>query len=126
MLRRRGRTAQRDPGPRAAARRNTRTGLLLVSPALAFVAVFALFPLGFGIYISLTNWPLIGSYHFTGASNYAALGKDPGFVHSVLFTLLYGIVALPGSPGVRAILLCVIFAFGVARACVTAERISGR
>jgi multiple sugar transport system permease protein len=39
---------------------------------------------------------LIGSYHFAGASNYAALGKDPGFIHSVLFTLLYtGIVTIP-------------------------------
>jgi multiple sugar transport system permease protein len=46
--------------------------------------------------MSVTNWPLIGSYHFTGASNYAALGQDPGFVHSVLFTLLYtGIVTIP-------------------------------
>ena len=36
-LRRRDHAAQRDPGPRAAARRNTRTGLLLVSPALALL-----------------------------------------------------------------------------------------
>jgi len=67
-----------------------------VAPAFVFVAVFVLFPLGFAIYMSATNWPLIGSYHFTGASNYAALGRDPGFIHSVLFTLLYtGIVTIP-------------------------------
>src|SRR6266704_98218 len=95
-LRRRGRTAQRDPGQRAAARRTTRTGLLLVSPALAFVAVFALFPLGFGVYISLTNWPLIGSYHFVGLANYTALLHNSVYLQSILFTLKYtAIVTIP-------------------------------
>jgi len=95
-LRRRGRTAQGDPGPRAASRRNIRTGLLLVSPALAFVAVFALFPLGFGIYISLTNWPLIGPYHFIGLANYTALVHNSVFLQSILFTLKYtAIVTIP-------------------------------
>ena len=69
--------------------RRTRTGLLLVSPAFALVAVFVLFPLGFAIYISLTDWPLIGPYHFIGGRNYSLLVHDPEFLHSVLFTLLY-------------------------------------
>ena len=69
--------------------RRTRTGMLLISPAFALVAVFVLFPLGFAIYISLTDWPLIGPYHFIGGSNYTELIHDPVFIHSVLFTLLY-------------------------------------
>jgi len=98
----RQRAAVRAVGARPARRRRTgivrlpKAGMLFVAPAFLFVAVFVLFPLGFAIYMSVTNWPLIGSYHFTGASNYAALGKDPGFIHSVLFTLLYtGIVTIP-------------------------------
>ena len=76
--------------------RQPKMGMLFVTPAFLFVAVFVLFPLGFAIYMSLTNWPLIGSYHFTGLHNYAAPGRDPGFIHSVLFTLLYtGIVTIP-------------------------------
>jgi len=76
--------------------RRPKIGMLFVMPAFVFVAVFVLFPLGFAIYMSLTNWPLIGAYHFSGVHNYAALGKDPGFIHSVLFTLLYtGIVTVP-------------------------------
>jgi len=63
--------------------------MLLVAPSLAMVAVFVLFPLGFAVYISLTNWPLIGPYHFIGGQNYSALAGDPEFIHSVLFTLLY-------------------------------------
>ena len=41
--------------------RRARTGMILVSPAFALVAVFVLFPLCFAVYISLTNWPLVGS-----------------------------------------------------------------
>jgi multiple sugar transport system permease protein len=63
--------------------------MLLVAPSLAMVAVFVLFPLGFAVYISLTNWPLIGPYHFIGGQNYSALVHDPEFIGSVLFTLLY-------------------------------------
>jgi multiple sugar transport system permease protein len=63
--------------------------MLLVAPSFAMVAVFVLFPLGFAVYISLTNWPLIGPYHFIGGANYTALVHDPEFIHSVLFTLLY-------------------------------------
>jgi multiple sugar transport system permease protein len=83
-------------GRRTGIVRQPKMGMIFVAPAFAFVAVFVLFPLGFAVYMSLTNWPLIGSYHFSGVSNYAALGKDPGFIHSVLFTLLYtGIVTIP-------------------------------
>jgi multiple sugar transport system permease protein len=74
----------------------TRTAWALVSPALLFVAVFVVVPLVFAIYISLTNWPLIGSYRFIGLGNYTAILRDPAFAHSVLYTLLYtGIVTLP-------------------------------
>lgn len=70
--------------------------MALVSPAFLFVAAFVLFPLGFAVYISLTNWPLIGPYHFVGVENYTSIPKDSVFLHSVLFTLLYtGIVTIP-------------------------------
>jgi multiple sugar transport system permease protein len=79
-----------------AARRQARTGLVLVSPALLLVGVFTLIPLGFGIYISLTNWPLVGSYHFIGLANYQALVHNTLFIQSIVFTLKYtAIVTLP-------------------------------
>jgi multiple sugar transport system permease protein len=86
-----GRTA-----PGAQSRRASRTGALLVSPAVALVIAFVLFPLGYAVYISLTNWPLLGSYHFVGLANYRELVHDSGFKHSVVFTLIYtGIVTPP-------------------------------
>ena len=58
--------------------------------------MFALFPLGFGIYISLTNWPLIGPYHFIGLANYTALVHNSVYLQSILFTLKYtAIVTVP-------------------------------
>lgn len=69
---------------------------MLVTPAFLLAALFVLFPLGLAVYISLTDWPLIGPYHFVGGQNYASLAHDPVFLHSVLFTLLYtGIVTIP-------------------------------
>ncbi len=66
-----------------------RTGLLLTLPALAFVTVFVLVPLVFAVYMSFTNWPLIGSYQFIGLGNYAAIASDPVFWKSVGYTVLY-------------------------------------
>jgi multiple sugar transport system permease protein len=81
---------------RTEAGRDARAGVLLITPALAFIGVFALFPLGFGVYISLTNWPLVGAYHFIGISNYTGLIHNSTFLHSILFTLEYtGIVTVP-------------------------------
>lgn len=74
----------------------SRTGVALVAPALLFVAVFVLTPLAFAIYISLTNWPLIGDYRFIGLDNYEAITRDTAFWRSVLYTLLYtALVTLP-------------------------------
>jgi multiple sugar transport system permease protein len=68
----------------------------LVSPALLFITVFVLAPLVFAVYISVTNWPLIGDYDFVGLANYLAIAQDSAFWRSVGYTLLYtGIVTLP-------------------------------
>ncbi len=70
--------------------------MLLSAPAFLLVATFVLFPLGFAVYISFTNWPLVGPYHFVGFTNYSNAFRDPTFVHTILFTLEYtGIVTAP-------------------------------
>ncbi len=73
-----------------------RTGVLLVLPAVVFVAVFSLAPLAVAVFISLTNFPLIGSYRFVGLANYLAAFTDPTFGQAILYTLIYtAIVTLP-------------------------------
>ncbi|HXW81420.1 MAG TPA: sugar ABC transporter permease [Acidimicrobiales bacterium] len=77
-------------------RAEARTGALLVTPAFVLVCTFVLFPLAFAIYISLTDWPLIGPYHYIGLTNYRDLFQDPVFIHTVIFTVTYtGIVTGP-------------------------------
>src|SRR5438045_2704363 len=90
------RSLARTGGRRRSPLSRGKFGALFASPALAFVAIFVLFPLGFAIYLSFTNWPLVGPYHFVGLKNYADIGKDAVFGASVRFTLIYtGIVTLP-------------------------------
>ncbi|WP_022881923.1 carbohydrate ABC transporter permease [Gryllotalpicola ginsengisoli] len=72
------------------------TGLALVLPVVAFVAVFVLAPLVVAVYISLTDFPLIGSYRFIGLTNYLSALTDPAFGHALLYTLIYtAIVTVP-------------------------------
>lgn len=66
-----------------------RTGLLLVAPAILLVTVFALVPLAFALYISVTNWPLVGEYRFVGLDNYRLALTDPGMWKAIRYTLLY-------------------------------------
>jgi multiple sugar transport system permease protein len=87
VVRRRKRNAQR--------RRSARVGRLLVTPACLLVFAFVLFPLGYAVYISLTNWPLIGSYHYIGLENYRNLLHDPQFWHSIRFTGIYTAIVTP-------------------------------
>src|ERR1700691_6476525 len=76
-------------------RAKARTGLLLVTPAFIFVTVFVLIPVGFAIYLSFTNYPLIGPDHWVGLQNWALVGQDATFVQSVLFTLEYTAIVTP-------------------------------
>jgi len=76
-------------------RRSARAGALLVAPGVALICAFVLFPLGFAIYISLTNWPLIGPYHYVGLQNYRLLAHDPEFRHAIRFTATYTAIVTP-------------------------------
>jgi len=77
--------------------RRSRQGLLLVLPAVALVAIFFFLPLLFGVYISLTNWPLIGPVRFIGLSNYITLFTSTSFWQSVVFSLEFTLLVVPGS-----------------------------
>ncbi|AXK34033.1 sugar ABC transporter permease [Streptomyces armeniacus] len=71
------------------------TGLLLVSPAMLFVLVFVFAPLAVAVFISLTDFPLIGPYRFVGLKNYELAWSDPVFGRSIGYTLLYTALVTP-------------------------------
>jgi multiple sugar transport system permease protein len=63
---------------------------MFVTPNLAAVAVFMLFPLGFSLYMSLQNWDLFRPAKFVGLANYRSLfTDDPLFVIALRNTVVY-------------------------------------
>lgn len=76
-------------------RRQARTGLLFVAPAVCFTAVFFVIPLGMTIWMSLHDWPMLGRPRFAGLSNYLRLFQDRSFWASLLFTAKYTLAVTP-------------------------------
>jgi multiple sugar transport system permease protein len=70
-------------------------GLLYVAPAILFVLVFLVYPLGDLIYTSLTSRSLLGGGEFIGFRNYVRAWNDPQFWTSLLFTLKYTLYITP-------------------------------
>ncbi|MEU4229946.1 sugar ABC transporter permease [Nonomuraea sp. NPDC026600] len=88
--------------PRRRPRRRTNdrlVGWLLVTPAVAYFAVFLLYPALSALYYSFTDWNLRSAASWVGLANYADLMFDdvkyPHFWKSVQVTLQYTLIAVP-------------------------------
>lgn len=73
-------------------RREGASGLLLALPAILIVVVLFAVPLGLAAWMSLNDWPLIGTPAFNAPDNYTAIADNELFVHSIWFTLRYTLV----------------------------------
>jgi multiple sugar transport system permease protein len=76
-------------------RRRRLVGLAYVAPALIFVLVFTVFPLGQMVWMSFHNWPLISPPRFVGLANYERAFTDSQFWVSFVFTLKYTAIITP-------------------------------
>jgi multiple sugar transport system permease protein len=106
-------------GPRRRSRaesasRRPAVGLAFVAPTAVLVAALFLVPLGILVYMSLTNWPLLGSPTFDGLDNYRQLGQDDQFLGAIKFTLVY-----------TAITTVVLFAVAFALVAISSTRRKG-
>lgn len=70
-------------------------GFLYVLPALLFVSVFVLYPLGHLIWISFTDASLLGGGKFVGAANYSKAFGDKAFWQALGFTAKYTLLITP-------------------------------
>lgn len=70
-------------------------GLLYLTPALLFVAVFTIYPLGQMVWVSFNNWTLISPPKFVGLSNFTKAFSDRQFWISLTFTLKYTVLITP-------------------------------
>jgi multiple sugar transport system permease protein len=78
---------RRRPGTSAA--RRPVTGMLFVAPTAIVVAALFVLPLGILVFMSFTDWPLLGSPVPNGVENYTQLADDEQFVGAITFTLVY-------------------------------------
>jgi multiple sugar transport system permease protein len=67
---------------------------LLLSPPLVFFAAFAVFPLVFTVYVSLSRWSITGAHQFIGFDNYVTLAKSSTFRTSFLNTVFFAVVTV--------------------------------
>ncbi len=70
-------------------------GMAYLAPALIFVLVFTVYPLGQMAWMSLNNWSLIAPPKFVGLANYERAFGDRQFWVSFLFTLKYTAIITP-------------------------------
>jgi multiple sugar transport system permease protein len=68
---------------------------MYLSPALLFVLVFTVYPLGQMIWMSLHNWSLISPPRWVGLDNYTRAFDDQQFWVSFGFTLKYTLIITP-------------------------------
>jgi multiple sugar transport system permease protein len=81
--------------------------LAFVAPTAVIVAALFLIPLGILVYMSFTNWPLLGQPEPNGLNNYVALGKDDQFLGAIKFTLLYTAITTMVLFGVAFVLVAI-------------------
>lgn len=82
-------------------------GLLWTAPWWVGFLLLLLVPMGFSLYISFCDYPLLQPPVFTGADNYATLLRDPTFWLVVRNTLAFAALSIPAST-LLAILLAVL------------------
>ena len=77
-------------GPASKTRKQNRSLLLFVLPALIVYALFKLYPAFSGIYYAMTDWNgLNKGWSFIGLQNFARVLDDAYFWQSILFTFKY-------------------------------------
>jgi ABC-type sugar transport system permease subunit len=70
-------------------------GILFVVPAIAWFAIFRLYPIFQVVYISLHNWRLLTTYRpYIGVENYINAFKDPIFLQSIVNTFYFAALFL--------------------------------
>lgn len=75
--------------------RRQKTGIWYVLPAVLFTTAFFILPLFMTVWMSLHDWPLIGTRVFSGLQNYVTMANDAQFWRALWFTTLYTLLVTP-------------------------------
>src|SRR6188472_2547647 len=66
-----------------------------MSPSMLGLLAFTAFPIVASLLLGFYNWPVIGTYTFTGLKNYQTLLTNPQFGTAVLNTVLFVVLYVP-------------------------------
>lgn len=83
------------------------TGLLFVTPTAVVVLTLFLLPLGILVYMSFTDWPLLGGPELNGLTNYRDIIDDKVFLGAIRFTIVYTLITTVVIFGVSFVLVAV-------------------
>ena len=74
-------------------------GYLFISPWLIGFVLFTLGPFLASLFLSFTNWQVVGRWNIVGLANYAKLlsGQDNIFLEALRVTFIYSIIRVPLS-----------------------------
>lgn len=73
--------------------RANRVAYVYIAPFFILFAIFGLFPILSGLYISFFRWDGVGAMKWKGIDNYARLFTDPMFLLAMKNTLVIGVIA---------------------------------
>jgi multiple sugar transport system permease protein len=94
------------------AQRRSLFGLLFVLPGIVPLLIFVIYPIGSALYLSFTNWELLGSPQWQGVQNYTELSSDPQFRSALMVTLEFALgTAVPSC--LLAVGIALLFNAGV-------------
>lgn len=70
-----------------------RVAYVYIAPFFILFAIFGLFPILSGLYISFFRWDGVGAMKWKGFDNYVRLFTDPTFILSIKNTFFIGVIA---------------------------------
>ncbi len=72
-------------------------GLFFIAPQLIGILAFSLIPVVYAFVLSVMTWDGLGAREFIGLANFRSQFADPNFRAALLHTLVYTLIAVPGS-----------------------------
>lgn len=96
-----GPAAKRVRPPRGPNTRRAKYGMLFAAPAIGYLAIFQVYPMLYGLYLSFTSYSPLdrGAPQLVGISNYTNLLTDASFGQSLKVTFQFVAEVLPFAVG---------------------------
>src|ERR687897_752832 len=85
------------PRPRSARSTERRAALLFISPWLIGLCVFVLYPVGYTVYLSFTDYDVINNPTFVGTENYSWIAGDDKVRLAMRNTAIFTLMSVPAQ-----------------------------